>query len=65
MDARPAEPGRGLGRRLLGQFFQSGAVTEVSHIAARMRRIAIAVPDLDWLPGQQVRVCVGDVQLAR
>lgn len=47
--------------RLIGQFFQSGEVTEVSEIGARWRRITLAVPALDWLPGQQIRVCVGTI----
>jgi NADPH-dependent ferric siderophore reductase len=52
---------RGMGRRLIGQFFRTGEVTAVDQITARMRRITLAVPELDWMPGQQVRVCVGDV----
>jgi NADPH-dependent ferric siderophore reductase len=52
---------RGMGRRLIGQFFRTGEVTAVDQIAARMRCITLAVPELDWMPGQQVRVCVGDV----
>jgi NADPH-dependent ferric siderophore reductase len=55
---------RGMGRRLIGQFFQTGEVTQVSNITARMRRITIAAGELDWMPGQQVRVCVGDVTSA-
>jgi NADPH-dependent ferric siderophore reductase len=51
----------GMGRRLIGQFFQSGEVTGTDLIAARMRRIVVAVPKLEWRPGQQVRVCVGDL----
>jgi NADPH-dependent ferric siderophore reductase len=50
------------GRRLIGQFFRTGEVTEVSPVAARMRRITVTAPGLDWVPGQQVRVCVGDVR---
>lgn len=52
---------RGMGRRLLGQFFQTGEVTEADPIAARMSRITIAAPGQDWVPGQHVRICVGDV----
>jgi NADPH-dependent ferric siderophore reductase len=52
---------RGMGRRLMGQFFRTGEVTQVDQITARMRRITMAVPELDWMPGQQIRVCVGDV----
>jgi NADPH-dependent ferric siderophore reductase len=52
---------RGMGRRLIGQFFQAGEVTETAPMAARMLRITIAAPGQDWVPGQQVRVCVGDV----
>ena len=52
---------RGMGRRLIGQFFQAGEITETAPIAARMLRITIAAPGLTWVPGQQVRVCVGDV----
>jgi NADPH-dependent ferric siderophore reductase len=55
---------RSMGRRLIGQFFQTGEVTEVAPIAARMRRITMAVPELEWLPGQQIRVCVGAVTSA-
>ena len=50
-----------MGRRLIGQFFQAGEVTETAPIAARMLRITIAAPGQEWLPGQQVRVCVGNV----
>jgi NADPH-dependent ferric siderophore reductase len=50
-----------LSRRLIGQFFRAGQVLEVSPVAARMRRITLAVPELAWTPGQQVRVCVGDI----
>jgi ferredoxin-NADP reductase len=56
-----AQASRGMGRCLIGQFFQSGEVTAVDPVAARMRRLSIAAPGLDWLPGQHVRVCVGDV----
>ena len=52
---------RGMGRRLIGQFFQAGEVTETAPIAARMLRITIAAPGQEWMPGQQVRVCVGNV----
>jgi NADPH-dependent ferric siderophore reductase len=52
---------RKVGSRLVGQFFRTGEVTAVDQITARMRRITLAVPELDWMPGQQVRVCVGDV----
>ncbi len=47
--------------RLIGQFFESGEVVSVALVAGRMRRITLAVPELDWLPGQQIRVCTGDV----
>ena len=50
-----------IGRRLRGQFFRTGQVTDVSPVAARMRRITLAVPELDWVPGQQIRVCVGSI----
>jgi NADPH-dependent ferric siderophore reductase len=58
-----SKPGasRGMGRRLIGQFFRAGEVTEVSRIDGRMRRVTMAVPALEGVPGQQVRVCVGDV----
>jgi NADPH-dependent ferric siderophore reductase len=52
-------PAHRIGRRLIGQFFRAGQVLEVSPVAARMRRITLAVPELAWTPGQQVRVCVG------
>lgn len=52
---------RSMGRRLIGQFFQTGQVTEVTRITPRMFRIVASVPDQDWMPGQQVRVCVGTV----
>jgi NADPH-dependent ferric siderophore reductase len=52
---------RGMGRRLVGQFFQTGEVTQVSQITARMRCMTMAVPELAWRPGQHVRVCVADV----
>jgi NADPH-dependent ferric siderophore reductase len=51
----------GMGRRLLGQFFQAGKVTRVDHLTPRMRRITLAAAGLSWMPGQQVRVCVGDI----
>lgn len=51
---------RGMGRRLIGQFFQAGVVTETSPIAARMLRISIKSAGQEWMPGQQIRVCVGD-----
>jgi NADPH-dependent ferric siderophore reductase len=54
-----AAPAHRIGRRLLGQFFRAGQVLEVSPVAARMRRVTLAVPELAWTPGQQVRVCVG------
>jgi NADPH-dependent ferric siderophore reductase len=47
--------------RLIGQFFESGEVASVELVAGRMRRITLAVGELDWLPGQQIRVCTGDV----
>jgi NADPH-dependent ferric siderophore reductase len=56
-----AATGRRLTRRLIGPFFRTGAVTDVRPVAARMRRITLAVPELSWVPGQQVRVCVGDI----
>ena len=52
---------RGMGRRLIGQFFQVGEVAETAPIAARMLRITITAPGQEWVPGQQVRVCVGNV----
>jgi NADPH-dependent ferric siderophore reductase len=52
---------RRLSRRLIGQFFRTGQITDVRPVAARMRRITLAVPELTWVPGQQIRVCVGDV----
>lgn len=51
---------RGMGRRLIGQFFQAGVVTETAPIAARMLRISIKSAGQEWMPGQQIRVCVGD-----
>ena len=56
-----AAASRRLSRRLIGQFFRTGQVTEVRPVAARMRRITLAVPGLAWAPGQQVRVCVGNI----
>ena len=56
-----AAASRRLSRRLIGQFFRTGQVTEVRPVAARMRRITLAVPQLTWMPGQQIRVCVGSV----
>jgi NADPH-dependent ferric siderophore reductase len=50
-----------LGRRLIGPSLRAGRVVAVSPVAARMRRITLDVPDLDWTPGQQVRVCVGSI----
>jgi NADPH-dependent ferric siderophore reductase len=61
MEARAAH---GLSRRLIGQFFRTGQVTDVRPVAARMLRITLEVPGLTWMPGQQVRVCVGDVTAA-
>ena len=51
-----AAASRRLSRRLIGQFFRTGQVTEVRPVAARMRRITLAVPQLTWMPGQQIRV---------
>ncbi|MFF0493673.1 siderophore-interacting protein [Nocardia sp. NPDC004068] len=56
-------PSRGLGDRLLDRFFSAGRVLETERIAARMTRVRIGGPDLrdlDWLPGQQVRIATGD-----
>jgi NADPH-dependent ferric siderophore reductase len=56
-----AAAGHRIGRRLIGQFFRTGRVTDVRPVAARMSRITLAVPELPWSPGQQVRVCVGNI----
>ena len=56
-----AAAGHRITRRLIGQFFRTGRVTDVRPVAARMRRITLAVPGLTWAPGQQVRVCVGNI----
>ena len=56
-----AAAGHRIGRRLIGQFFRTGQVTDVRPVAARMRRITLAVPGLSWVPGQQIRVCVGNI----
>ena len=56
-----AAASRRLSRRLIGQFFRTGQVTEVRPVAARMRRITLAAPELAWRPGQQIRVCVRDI----
>jgi NADPH-dependent ferric siderophore reductase len=56
-----AAAGHRIGRRLVGQFFKAGRVTDVRPVAARMRRVTLAVPELAWVPGQQVRVCVGTI----
>ena len=45
--------------RLTERFFRAARVAEISPVAGRMRRITLAVPELDWAPGQHVRVCVG------
>lgn len=58
---RTAARHQGAAARLIGQFFQSAEVAAIELVAGRMQRITLAAPGLDWLPGQQVRVCVGDV----
>jgi NADPH-dependent ferric siderophore reductase len=60
-DSMEAAAGHRISRRLIGQFFRTGQVTDVRPVAARMRRITLAVPGLAWVPGQQVRVCVGNI----
>ncbi|MET9487415.1 siderophore-interacting protein [Nocardia sp. NPDC006630] len=58
-----ASQSRGLGDLLLDQFFTNGRILETERIAARMTRIRIGGPalrNLDWLPGQHVRVATGD-----
>jgi NADPH-dependent ferric siderophore reductase len=59
----PATEPRGLRTRLLDRFFHEGHVTETEQIAARMRRIRIGGPalhELNWTPGQQIRIATGD-----
>ncbi|RAY16197.1 siderophore-interacting protein [Actinomadura craniellae] len=49
---------------LLDRILLPGTVTEVEHLTRRMRRVRIAGPalrDLAWVPGQNVRLKVGDL----
>jgi len=45
---------------LLDRVLVAATVVEVEPVAARMRRIRLRVPDLEWTPGQHVRVLLGD-----
>jgi NADPH-dependent ferric siderophore reductase len=67
MEAAPSRQAgrRPIGRRLIGPFFRTGQVLEASPIAARMRRITLAVPELAWTPGQHVRLRVGAAAAGR
>ena len=60
MTTTPATPVR----RLLDRFFRHGTVEAVDSITGRMRRIRItgeSLRDLDWSPGQHIRLRVGDL----
>jgi NADPH-dependent ferric siderophore reductase len=51
-------------RRILDRFLCRGTVEAVDSIAPRMRRIRItgeSLRDLDWTPGQHIRLQVGDL----
>jgi NADPH-dependent ferric siderophore reductase len=53
-------------RRIADLFLLTGAVTEVEDLTPRMRRIRVsgtALRELAWLPGQHVRVRVGELAL--
>jgi NADPH-dependent ferric siderophore reductase len=45
---------------LLDRMLVSATVVEVAPVAARMRRIRLRVPELEWTPGQHIRVLLGD-----
>jgi len=48
-------------RRLIDRFFVRGTVDEVEPVGGGMLAIGISgVPGLDWTPGQQIRVQVGE-----
>ncbi|HWC82701.1 MAG TPA: siderophore-interacting protein [Pseudonocardiaceae bacterium] len=52
----------GLGRRLVDRFFLGATVAELELLTPRLLAVALTGPalrDLDWTPGQQVRVQVG------
>lgn len=60
MTAQPATPAR----RILDRFLCHGTVEEVDGITRRMRRVRIAdesLRGLDWIPGQHIRLEVGDL----
>ncbi|MFF2550407.1 siderophore-interacting protein [Nocardia sp. NPDC058058] len=66
-DPRPPTPrrSRDLGDRLLDRFFGTGHILETERIAARMIRVRISAPALRnsrCLPGQHVRVAIGDAE---
>ncbi|MRH90113.1 siderophore-interacting protein [Nocardia sp. SYP-A9097] len=55
---------RGLSDLLLDRFFATGHISETERIAARVNRIRIAGPavhNLNWIPGQHVRIATGDI----
>jgi NADPH-dependent ferric siderophore reductase len=68
MDAAPAQPGNSQPgspprRRLGDRLLLHAPVLATDQIAARMTRIRLdtaRLAALDWIPGQQVRVAVGD-----
>jgi NADPH-dependent ferric siderophore reductase len=50
--------------RLLARFFRHGTVEAVDSVTPRMRRIRLtgeSLADLDWTPGQHIRLQVGDL----
>lgn len=54
--------------RLLDRFFVHGTVDAVEDLTPRLRRIRIVGPelrDLDWTPGQHIRLLVGDLGSAQ
>jgi NADPH-dependent ferric siderophore reductase len=56
----PMDSRSSLAAPLLDRMLVTATVAEVAPAAARMRRVRLRVPDLDWTPGQHVRVLLGD-----
>ncbi|GAA3231495.1 siderophore-interacting protein [Nonomuraea helvata] len=54
---------RTVARRLLDRMFVAGEVLDVEQVTSRMRRVRIGgegLAELEWTPGQHVRLLIGD-----
>lgn len=52
--------------RFADRFLLSGVITDIEDVSPRLRRIRLAgesLRDLDWLPGNHVRVLVGELSV--